>query len=238
MTTKPLSRKSAHSPFVRKRVPMDRTIKHSSAFNEEYYTDKNYNYAEWHQDQSWKIVTRLFAHMHPKPDWVFLDIGCALGGMVEALRRHGFESYGIDISRYCLRNSPVKKYLRFGSVTNLPCADQSVDVSICIDTLQYLTQDEVRKAAKELRRVTRKYLCLECITWEDEKFSDPTENPDTMRKHTSLFTRDELIELFENAGFTLKKRRFLPRTIVGSIIANDEYYDYQFSFNAIFEVER
>jgi ubiquinone/menaquinone biosynthesis C-methylase UbiE len=154
---------------------------------------------------------------------------------VEVLRRRKFEAYGIDLSKWCIKHSPVGKYLHFGSATSLPCKDQSVDVISCIDTFQYLNRDEAKKAVKELRRVTRKYLCFESITWEDEKFSDPKENPDTIRKHNSLFTQEELIELFKNAGFKLKKRRFLPRKIVGSMIKDREYYEYDFSFNAIFE---
>jgi len=186
-------------------------------------------------------VTKIFENIHPRPDWVFLDVGCALGGIVEILRKRNHEAYGVDISRWCIKNSPVRNYLRFGSATNLPCRSQSVDVTTCIDTFQYLTQDEAKEAAKELKRVTRKYLFFECITWEDEKFSDPDENPDTIRKHRSLFTHDEIVELFEDAGFRLKKKRFLPRKIVGSHMGKrsakfDEVYEYDFSFNAIFEV--
>ena len=147
---------------------------------------------------------------------------------MEILRKRNHEAYGVDISRWCIKNSPVRNYLRFGSATNLPCRSQSVDVTTCIDTFQ-------------LKRVTRKYLFFECITWEDEKFSDPDENPDTIRKHRSLFTHDEIVELFEDAGFRLKKKRFLPRKIVGSHMGKrsakfDEVYEYDFSFNAIFEV--
>lgn len=186
-------------------------------------------------------MTRIFENIRPHTDWVFLDVGCALGGIVEILRKRNYEAYGVDISRWCIRNSPVHKYIRFGSATNLPCRSQSADTTICIDTFQYLTQKEAKKAAKELRRVTKKYLCFECITQEDEKFSDPRENPDTVRKHRSLFTRDGIVELFEDAGFRLKKCRFLPRKIIGSHIGKrsdkfDKVYEYEFSFNAIFEV--
>ena len=240
MLTKPLTRKMKNSPFKRPRKDADKTFFRASAFNKKYFTEDNYKYQEWYKDQSKKIVTRMYQHLRPKPDWVFLDVGCALGGIVEILRRRKFEAYGIDLSRWCIKHSPVSKYLRFGSATNLPCADQSVDVTTCIDTFQYLNRDEAKKAAKELRRVTRKYLCFECITWEDEKFSDPKENPDTIRKHRSLLTRDEVVKLFEDAGFRLKKRRFLPRKIIGSHMGKrnakyNEVYEYDFSFNAIFE---
>lgn len=236
MPTQLLTRKTGNSPFRRSRRPADTTIQRSGKFDKEYFTEENYQYQKWYVDQSKKIITRMFEHIHPREHWTFLDVGCALGGMVEVLRRRGYEAYGVDLSRWCIRNSPVSTYLRFGSVTNLPCADQSADVVTCFDTFQYLTVKEAAAASKELRRVTRKYLCFESITWEDRKFSDPKQNPDTVRKHTSLFTRDELIELFEDAGFRIKKRRFLPRKIIGSVNAENDYFEYDFSFNAIFEV--
>ncbi len=241
LLARPISRKTRNSPFRRPLKEADYTFDRSSSFGKNYFLEENYKYQDWHLDQARKIVTRIFEHIRPRPEWVFLDVGCALGGIVEILRKRKFEAYGVDISRWCIRNSPVRNYLRFGSATNLPCRSQSIDVTTCIDTFQYLNQDEAKIAAKELRRITKKYLCFECITWEDEKFSNPKENPDTIRKHRSLFTRDEIIELFEKAGFKLKKRRFLPRTIVGSHIGNrnseyNEIYEYDFSFNAIFEV--
>ena len=233
--TQPIRRRTKNNPFRRPRSA-DSTIGRAGQFGKTYFTEENYQYQEWYRDQAKKIITRMFAHIHPKEHWTFLDVGCALGGMVEVLRRRGYEAYGVDLSRWCIEHSPVASYLRFGSVTNLPCADQSVDVVTCFDTFQYLTVKEVQKAVQELKRVTRKYLCFESITWEDERFSDPEENPDTVRKHRSLCTRDELIELFEEAGFRIKKRRFLPRKIVGSANEKMEYFEYNFSFNAIFSV--
>jgi ubiquinone/menaquinone biosynthesis C-methylase UbiE len=242
LTARPLTRRTKNSPFRRPRKEADETFDRAGKFNKNYFLEENYNYPEWYLDQAKKITTRMFRYIYPKENWIFLDVGCALGGMVELLRRRGYEAYGIDLSRWCLRTSPVKRYLHFGSATNLPCADQSIDVSTCFDTLQYLTQKEVKQAAKELRRVTRKYLCIECIAWEDEKYSDPEENPDTVRKHKSLLTRDEYIELFKKAGFRLKKKSFLPRHIRGKLMKSasseyGEYYEYDFSFNAVFEVE-
>ena len=241
-TTKSPTRRQKNSPFRRPRKAADKTLKRAAVFDKTYFTEENYKYEEWHSDQGEKIVKEINRHLHPKKHWTFLDVGCALGGVVQALRRRGYEAYGVDLSHWCIKNSPTKNYLHHGSVTNLPCADDSVDVTVCIDTFQYLTRDEAKNAIKELRRVTQKYLCFESITWEDTQFSDPKENPDTVRKHTSLFTQEELLELFEDAGFKVKKKRFLPRHIEGKAkpSAEDddylEYYEYDFSFNAIFEV--
>ncbi|HLC76046.1 MAG TPA: class I SAM-dependent methyltransferase [Candidatus Peribacterales bacterium] len=220
----------AHSPFRSERKGADRTIRNASTFDREYFEEENYVYSRWYLDQAKKVIPRILKEAKPANDWVFLDIGCALGGMVKILRERGFAAYGVDLSQYCIRTSPMKQYLRFGSVTDLPCADESVDVALCFDTFQYLTKAEAKKAAKELRRITRRLLFFECITKEDADFSDPTQNPDTARKNRSLFSREEYIALFTSAGFRLKKLRFLPRSIPG------KPYPHEFSFNAIFEV--
>lgn len=223
---------TTQSPFrkIPKGKEADRTVRNAGKFNQHYFEEENYVYPEWYRDQARIIVERMFRHIHPKDDWIFLDVGCALGGIVEELRQKKLESYGIDLSRWCLRESPVREHLTFGSATSLPCSDQSVDVITCIDMFQYLTRKEMEKAAQELRRVTRKFLFLECITKEDEDFSDPKENPDPVRKGRSLLTEEGYIDLFTEAGFRLKKNGFLPRIIKA------KPYDHEFSFNAMFEV--
>lgn len=210
---------------------IDRTIRNAKKFDEHYFEEENYVYREWYRDQATIIVERMMRHIHPTKDWVFLDVGCALGGIVAELRERNFEAYGIDLSRWCLKQSPVREHLAFGSITSIPCTDQSADVVTCIDMFQYLTRKEMEKAAKELRRVTRRCLFLECITKEDEAFSDPKENPDSMRKNRSLLSERELLILFQKAGFRLKKQPFLPRII------RAKPYDHEFSFNAVFEVD-
>lgn len=209
------------------RTATDRTIRDAKKFDEHYFEEENYVYREWYEDQGKFIVERIFRSLKPEPDWVFLDVGCALGGIVAELRKRNFEAYGIDLSRWCLQNSPVKNYLHFGSVTALPCNDQSADVVTCIDMFQYLTKKEMKAAAKELRRVTRRSLCFESITREDI-LNDPAKNPDPERKNRSLCTEEEFVRLFEDAGFRLTKRRFLPK------LTRAEPYYHEFGFNAVF----
>lgn len=220
---------ASRSPFRKEQKEPDRTIRDAGKFDQHYFEEENYVYGEWYRDQAKIIVERMFRHIKPERDWLFLDVGCALGGIVEELRERKFESYGIDLSRWCLQKSPVRQHLTFGSATSLPCADQSVDVVTCIDMFQYLTRVEMRKAARELRRVTRRFLFFESITREDTALSDPKENPDSARKNRSLLSATEYISLFENAGFRLKKRSFLPKLLKA------EPYDHEFSFNAVFE---
>jgi len=235
MKQQSLLRRIRHSPFHNPRKGADRTIRNAGAFDRAYFDDDNYCYTEWHRDQAQLIAKRILAALHPKKDWVLFDVGCALGGIVETFRRQGYEAYGVDLSRWCIQSSRVSRYLRFGSATNLPCADQSVDVAMCFDMFQYLTRSEAKSAAKELRRITRRYLCIECITREDTDWSNAEENPDAERKNRSLFTEKQYIALFEQAGFRLKKKSFLPREIDGKKIFG-EHYKFYFSFNAIFEV--
>ncbi len=234
LLSKPIIKTTTNCPFVIKRGATSEAISRSNKFDKDYFSDKNYNYEVWQQDQARWLVSYMFDYVRPKPDWVYLDVGCALGGTVEIMRKRKAEAYGIDVSKYCIDNSPVKEYLRLGSATNIPCADQSVDVVLCTDTFQYLKKDEVRLAIQELKRITKRYVFFECIT-EEDKFGSQDVNPDKVRKGQSLLKRNEFIKLFEEAGFEETVRGWLPRHIQGSWLGHG-WYMYDFSFNSLLEV--
>ena len=83
-----------------------------------------------------------------------LDAGCAMGYLVEALRKRGVKAYGFDISEYAISNvaEKVKPYCFVHSITdelpnNMP---QKFDLVITIETLEHLFPDEGSKAIKNL----------------------------------------------------------------------------------------
>ena len=91
-----------------------------------------------------------------------LDVGCGVGHYLADARSRGFEAVGIDGSEEMLKHARAKNSeveLRHGDIEQLPFADASFDVVLCIEVLRYLSQPEA--ALKELVRVLKPGgLCL------------------------------------------------------------------------------
>jgi len=92
-----------------------------------------------------------------------LDVGCALGFTVEALREVGFDAVGVDFSRYAVDHCPpgVKGHIQWADLlAGLPFPDASFDVVTAFEILEHLPPERVPDAIAELRRVTGGYLLV------------------------------------------------------------------------------
>ena len=120
------------------------------------------------------------------------------------------EVFGIDISKYAIKNSKeeIKNKLVFGNATNLPWEDNYFDLVVSITTLHNLYVFDLEKALKEMERVGKnKYLCVESYRNEKEKANllywqvtcEAFNTPDEWRwwfKHTN-YTGDYSFIYFE-----------------------------------------
>jgi SAM-dependent methyltransferase len=90
-----------------------------------------------------------------------LDVGCASGFVVEALRELGVDAQGCDVSRFAVEHATpgAKGYVRVADVlTGLPWPDGAFDVVSVLETLEHLPTDQVNHAIAELRRVCSGFL--------------------------------------------------------------------------------
>lgn len=78
-----------------------------------------------------------------------LDAGSGEGDIVERYLKKGYDIRGIDFSYSSML---VKK----GDITKLPYKDESFDVVLCLDVLQYLPFKSQEDALKEIKRVLKK----------------------------------------------------------------------------------
>jgi SAM-dependent methyltransferase len=124
-----------------------------------------------------------------------LDVGCGMGGVIKAFRDCDFVAVGTEISDYCLKHSPVKKYLQKVGVTSLPFEDNYFDLVICQDVLCYLDRKQIYQAVKELVGVTKQYLYIEVIS-KGSPNSKQSVNPDRLRKSKNLLTKQEWFKVF------------------------------------------
>ena len=101
-----------------------------------------------------------------------LDVGCAKGFLLHDLNsiNPSLKLNGIDISHYAIENSmnSVKNNILHGSATNIPFDDNSFDLVICCNVLINLHIDDVKKAVKEIMRVSKKHKFIQTPAYSSE----------------------------------------------------------------------
>jgi ubiquinone/menaquinone biosynthesis C-methylase UbiE len=128
------------------------------------YTDENesnYNqeYAKFIRD----LATSLRASS-------VLEVGCNSGNDLKEFPEN-FEVHGIDLNEHALdiakKKLPSFKFKK-GSILNIPFEDSSIDFVFTHYLLNYLPEQEIEKAIKELFRVSRKYI-LTCELFDENE---------------------------------------------------------------------
>jgi SAM-dependent methyltransferase len=87
-----------------------------------------------------------------------LDAGCALGFLVESLRKRGVQAFGIDISDFAIQNvhPDFKSFCWKGSIVQpFP---QKYDLIVSIEVLEHMQTEEAKIAVKNLCRFTDQIL--------------------------------------------------------------------------------
>lgn len=90
-----------------------------------------------------------------------LDVGCATGFVVEAMRELGVDAKGTDVSQYAVDHAAqgARGHIQFGDLmARLPFRSDTFDLVTVLETLEHLPPESIPKALAELRRVTGKYL--------------------------------------------------------------------------------
>ena len=123
-----------------------------------------------------------------------LDVGCAIGFLVEALRRRGVQAYGIDLSEYAIHQVPedLKGFCTVKSVLE-PLPDSfplTYDVITCIEVLEHMSHDEGQVAVRNIANKTP------CILFSSTPHDDPGEPT-----HVNVRPVIYWLESFAQVGF-------------------------------------
>lgn len=95
------------------------------------------------------------------PTGTHLDVGCATGFLVEALREVQYDAWGSDVSGWAVDHAThgAVGRLRRGDLTRrLPFRSGLFDSVTALETLEHLPPEAIPAAMAELRRVCRGYI--------------------------------------------------------------------------------
>jgi cyclopropane fatty-acyl-phospholipid synthase-like methyltransferase len=94
-----------------------------------------------------------------------LDLGCARGYLVRALREIGIHTWGIDISKWAIENADkyAKPYVKQGDITTdlHLYKDQEFDSVFAYDVLEHIEKEKLDGIMKEICRITKKRFLLQ-----------------------------------------------------------------------------
>ena len=124
-----------------------------------------------------------------------LDVGCARGYLVEALRELGIDANGSDVSAFAVEHaSPgALGYVRLGDLARgLPYADGAFDLVSALEILEHLEPADVPGALRELARV-----CGGALYATIPSFGPNTSGPDG---HFDGKVRPERLEHYRSLG--------------------------------------
>ncbi|MDP9388562.1 MAG: class I SAM-dependent methyltransferase [Actinomycetota bacterium] len=124
-----------------------------------------------------------------------LDVGCATGFVVEALRELGIGATGVDVSQYAVEQAAAGAagHIGYGDLTRrLPARDGQYDLVTVLETLEHLPPEVVPHALAELRRVTRGYVLATIPSFGP--------NPNGPGGWFTVKVRDERVPHYESLG--------------------------------------
>jgi SAM-dependent methyltransferase len=124
-----------------------------------------------------------------------LDVGCATGFVVEALRELDVEAAGVDISRYAVGHATAgaKGHIRQGDLrSGLPFHDRSFEIVTALETLEHLSPPDVPAAIAEIARVTSRWVLCTIPSFGA--------NPNGPGGWFQVKVRDERVAHYESLG--------------------------------------
>ena len=143
-----------------------------------------------------------------------LDVGCGTGANLEMLSQFG-DAQGVDVSDDALAFCATKGLnAQKGLAEQLPFADESFDVTTALDVVEHLDDDIA--GLKEMFRVTKSggysLIFVPAFMWLWGVQDD-------ISHHRIRYTRSQIVERLENAGYTVERATYANWTFFAPILA-------------------
>lgn len=94
-----------------------------------------------------EIADRIVRDLHPAS---FLDAGCAMGFLVEAMHQRGVDAWGVDVSEYAISqvHESVRDRCKVQSLSEP--LDRRYDLITCIEVLEHIPPEDGERAIANL----------------------------------------------------------------------------------------
>lgn len=163
--------------------------------------------SNWNQGYTWQLFQGLFREtadylleMFPEAS-TFLDMGCAKGFLVAALREKGKEAFGFDHSPWAIQHAvpAARDYLQLADAGSAHY-ERTFDIVTAFSVFESLTESQIDSALSQLRRWTRQgFLAFIPTLKEDSEVKTAFEDLDL--SHVTLRTRSWWHSRFLEAGW-------------------------------------
>src|SRR5438874_2372028 len=132
-----------------------------------------------------------------------LDVGCGTGANLEMLAQFG-EAEGVDVSDDALEFCKQKGlHAKKGLAEMLPFEDETFDITTALDVVEHLDDDIA--GLKEMFRVTKSggysLIFVPAFMWLWGVQDD-------ISHHRIRYTRKQIVERLENAGYTVERATY------------------------------
>lgn len=189
--------------------------KKNEFFDEDYFergpeTGKGIyvNYS-WQPRRSFSEALAIIKVLGLPEDAMVLDVGCAKGYLVKALRMLAIEAYGCDISEYAILQGKAasgNRYLDLATQDFWECyRSKCYKAAFTKDVLEHNTHDDCLTLLNNIMRVTN--LFMACVPLGDDgKFRIPSFHRDA--SHILILDERGWLELFDEAGWHVERRMY------------------------------
>jgi ubiquinone/menaquinone biosynthesis C-methylase UbiE len=131
----------------------------------DYYDTLAEGYTELHHEEQAAKVRIILAELKPRKGEVLLDVGC---GPCSYRAMIPCRVVGVDPSLKLLEQAKDGKYIQ-GRAEDLPFKNRQFDYCISVTAIHHCI--DIRKALKEMKRVTRKAIAISALM-RSAKFND------------------------------------------------------------------
>lgn len=198
-------------------------VKPSEWYSEDYFYPKSREYVD-----EWGVTRTYFG---PSKDWsgfdliaLFIknnfnigtisDIGCSAGGFVARSVNAGFDTIGVDISRFAINNcvDGARGKLRVVDITKDSPIRQS-DMAVAFDLMEHIYQKDIDKALDYISNSIKPggyfFACIATARNENETWQHTSENdliPQNrnwlaVSGHVNIKWLEDWIQIFKSIGF-------------------------------------
>ena len=148
------------------RSPRESKTNKSKIFDEAYFKGKRGSYEKegYNFKRRYSAFLPLAKTFHKMSVRKALDVGCATGPLVKAFLDLGIEAYGVDVSEWAVKNSPVSERILWLDIDeeSVPFTDNQFDLITMNFVIEHLYRPE--KALREALRLLKRGGYLYIVT--------------------------------------------------------------------------